>query len=57
VKENRVELAPENLVLISARASSGAAPRSQTADRRVGTLFRYVTNHPGLLSLLPSVGR
>ena len=22
-----------------------------------GTLFRYVTNHPGRLSLLPSVGR
>jgi len=24
---------------------------------RGGTLFRYVTNHPGRLSLLPYVGR
>jgi len=27
------------------------------SDSRVVTLFRYVTNHPDRLSLLPSVGR
>jgi len=27
------------------------------AGERDGTLFQYVTNHPGRLSLLPFVGR
>jgi len=45
-KKPELQMFPSIALLVSCFLSFGG-----------GTLFRYVTNHPGRLSLLPSVGR